>query len=120
MALRFSRILLIALSDCCSLKEVQCPFSQSPVISYWAILPNGAVPVQRNSPTTENRLRSMRFWQLRSVTRYSDVLLMSSIARSRPEWLMFDEWYQDLQRLCDEQDRAKLDFILPDDYVLRF
>jgi hypothetical protein len=60
----------------------------------------------------------MRFWQLYSVTSYSGVPLMSSIARSRPEWLLFDEWYEDIQHLCDEQDRAKLDFILPDDYVL--
>ncbi|SRR6266545_1012951 len=54
----------------------------------------------------------MKFWELESVCR-GQPDLMERLA-DRPEWAVYLDWYQDFDALVDQQDREKLDAIVPD------
>lgn len=58
----------------------------------------------------------MKFWQLTSVLRERPYPI-ADVARQRPEWTMFAEWFAERDHLIDIQDREKLDAELPDDFA---
>lgn len=60
----------------------------------------------------------MKFWHLMYVCRRAGQLdLPATKATGREEWRQFAEWWRHYDDLVDAQDRDKLDFELPDDYV---
>ena len=58
----------------------------------------------------------MKFWELDSVCRDQPGLLIRKAAE-RAEWYEYAEWGRKVDELVRTQDRAKLDFELPDAYV---
>src|SRR5262249_24880620 len=58
----------------------------------------------------------MKFWQLASVCRGQPQIPLAT-ASHRAEWHEYAEWYEQLDKLIRAQDRVKLDYELPDDYV---
>lgn len=58
----------------------------------------------------------MRVWQLYSILS-GDVQHPVSVAQTQPEWCRFAAWYNEIDNLIDMQERAKLDAILPDNFV---
>lgn len=57
----------------------------------------------------------MKFWELTSVMWSERRALETSLIK--PEWDRYYEWYLNYDRLVDEQDREKLDAIVPDKLV---
>jgi hypothetical protein len=57
----------------------------------------------------------MRFWQLLSIV--DDRSVLRRVAAERREWTHIDQWVEDLERLVEQQDRAKLDFGLPREFI---
>jgi len=61
----------------------------------------------------------MKLWQLVSVmTQNNSIEAIKSVASSKPQWREFAAWLGNWDALVDTQDRAKLDYVLPDDLVL--
>lgn len=61
----------------------------------------------------------MKLWQLVSVmSQNNHIGAIKSVASSKPQWLEFAAWLEDWDALVDTQDRAKLDYVLPEDLVL--
>jgi hypothetical protein len=61
----------------------------------------------------------MKFWQLTSVMRgKGEFEALKTVASSKPEWQEFAAWLENEDALVDMQDRAKLDYVLPDELVL--
>ena len=58
----------------------------------------------------------MKVWQLSAIVGDSDLLEL--IASQNADWQEYGEWYADLSRIVDRQERAKLDHRLPDNYVI--
>ena len=58
----------------------------------------------------------MKFWQLESVCS-AEPHLMDRLG-ARPEWAEWLGWHENFARIVREQDRAKLDFELPDDVCI--
>lgn len=58
----------------------------------------------------------MKLWQLHSIMRDCPSTI-SSIALTRADWRYIAEWMTDFTNLVRRQDRSKLDFILPDEFV---
>ena len=54
----------------------------------------------------------MKFWELASILREEHDLIRKAAA-SRPEWNYIAFWLNDLQQLCDRQDREELDALVP-------
>lgn len=59
----------------------------------------------------------MKFWQLHAVVRSEDQAKIRSAAASRTEWNFIDDWLANFSDLVTTQDRTKLDYELPDDFV---
>ena len=60
----------------------------------------------------------MKYWQLMAVCRIAGSESMPAVkADERAEWREFRVWYDHYERLVNKQDRAKLDFELPKEYV---
>ena len=57
----------------------------------------------------------MKHWQLDLVVGNRNLLIEVSFQRS--EWAMVGQWYSDYNRIVNIQDRSKLDYLLPKDYV---
>ena len=51
----------------------------------------------------------MKFWQLSSVLRDQKKLLNEALNGT-----VYGDWLEDISRLCAEQDREKLDSVMPD------
>jgi len=61
----------------------------------------------------------MKLWQLVSVMRQNDnVEAIESVASSKPQWQEFAACLENWNALVDTQERAKLDYVLPEDVVL--
>lgn len=58
----------------------------------------------------------MKVWQLHSILAGNQELC-ASIASVRPEWAQFHEWFNRIDQIITSQDRAKLDFELPPEFV---
>jgi len=58
----------------------------------------------------------MKLWQLHSIMRDCPSTI-SSIAFTRSDWRYIADWMTDFPSLVDRQDRSKLDFVLPDEFV---
>ncbi len=58
----------------------------------------------------------MKLWQLMAIMD-GDKALLQSIASSQSSWRQFGIWIDDFEKLVREQDRSKLDYVLPDDMV---
>ena len=54
----------------------------------------------------------MRLWELASVCR-AEPHLMDRLS-ANPGWVVYLDWYRNIDRLVRAQDRAKLDAELPD------
>ncbi len=59
----------------------------------------------------------MKLWQLASIARENGAL-MERVALTRKEWKKFGEWCEHFNEFVKTQDREKLDYVLPDDYVV--
>lgn len=60
----------------------------------------------------------MKFWQLLSVCNPGHRrFLIVEKAQGNERWHQFGEWHANLEELVRAQDRAKLDYQLPDEYV---
>jgi hypothetical protein len=57
----------------------------------------------------------MKFWEITSVMWGERQVLEACLVK--PEWDNYYDWYLDYDRLVSEQDRAKLDAIVPDKLV---
>jgi hypothetical protein len=61
----------------------------------------------------------MEFWQLVSVMRVdNERKAPKTVVSSKPEWQEFAGWLENWKTLVEIQDRAKLDYVLPEDLVL--
>jgi hypothetical protein len=61
----------------------------------------------------------MKFWQLVSVMRVDNEReALKAVVSSKPAWQEFAGWLENWKALVDTQDRAKLDYVLPEDLVL--
>lgn len=58
----------------------------------------------------------MKFWQLESICREQPGLL-SQIAAQQDAWKQFGEWDRNFHELVDTQNRAILDWVLPEEYA---
>jgi len=58
----------------------------------------------------------MRFWKLVSVLGGKTDGAIEAASRNE-EWMKFAEWMDDFTQIVNSQDRAKLDFELPDAFV---
>lgn len=59
----------------------------------------------------------MKFWQLMSIVR-GDHERILKVADGHPEWQQFVSWSQSESALVNQQDREKLDFVLPEEFVV--
>ena len=60
----------------------------------------------------------MKFWQLTSVLAWvRSPHLLKEVSKFREEWFRFGEWEDNMAELCDTQDREKLDYELPMEFV---
>jgi hypothetical protein len=57
----------------------------------------------------------MKFWELTSILSGEKGPLEATLKMKR--WRKYDEWYQNFPQLVREQDRVKLDAILPESLV---
>ena len=57
----------------------------------------------------------MKYWQLTSVV--ADPDLIKSVAQTNPDWHIFLSWVANESSIIDTQDREKLDYELPDNFV---
>lgn len=58
----------------------------------------------------------MKFWQLASIMR-GEYAKVRRLARQKSEWRFVMEWIDNLAHITTVQDRAKLDFVLPPDFI---
>jgi len=58
----------------------------------------------------------MKFWQLLSIMR-GELNILRELASKQAQWKYILEWISDEDRILRSQDRAKLDHILPLEYV---
>ncbi len=57
----------------------------------------------------------MKLWQLHAVM--DKVQPICAVAELRSDWRFIGEWAEQFNALVETQDRAKLDYELPDDFV---
>lgn len=58
----------------------------------------------------------MKFWELMSVIN-PDVKIVNTVASTKKEWQFILDWLSRYDTLVDIQDRAKLDYELPDQFA---
>jgi hypothetical protein len=60
----------------------------------------------------------MKYWQLVSVMREDNEFeAIKTVVSSKPQWQEFAAWLENDAALVKTQDRAKLDYVLPEDLV---
>ena len=59
----------------------------------------------------------MKLWQLVSVLGEKNIQLIRGLASAHAQWQFVADWLAQYEVLVDTQDRAKLDYELPDPFV---
>ena len=59
----------------------------------------------------------MKLWELVSVMREEQTVLKNALPSRQSEWHFIGEWIEQFDALVGAQDRAKLDYELPDPFV---
>lgn len=57
----------------------------------------------------------MKFWQLISIARENPESIQE--AAKNPKWEKYLKWHDEFSMIVNDQDRAKLDEVLPEDFI---